>query len=69
MPTPNPQVVELGKGLGVYTWRYKDGFDDGQRHMGFIAQEVDRVLPEAVAETDSGYLAVNNAAVIEALGA
>jgi hypothetical protein len=44
--------------------RYKDdnalGIHDPQEHVGLVAQEVQRVIPEAVTENGKGYLLVNN---------
>jgi hypothetical protein len=37
-------------GLTTYEYRYKDG--DGKKHIGFMAQDVQKVLPEAVEEVD-----------------
>lgn len=44
-------VGKAGKVLGLtaYEFRYKDG---GPKHVGFMAQDVKKVLPEAVAEVD-----------------
>ena len=45
-------------------YRYKDqnamGIKDGQEHIGFVAQEVEKVIPEAVSRNSLGYLLVNN---------
>lgn len=45
-------------------YRYKDdnalGIRDRDEHVGFVAQEVQRVIPEAVTENSKGYLLVNN---------
>jgi hypothetical protein len=37
-------------GLTTYEFRYKDG--DDRKHIGFMAQDVQKVLPEAVEEVD-----------------
>jgi len=37
-------------GLTTYEFRYKDG--DDRKHIGFMAQDVKKVLPEAVEEVD-----------------
>lgn len=37
-------------GLTTYEYRYKDG--DGKKHIGFMAQDVKKVLPKAVEEVD-----------------
>jgi septal ring factor EnvC (AmiA/AmiB activator) len=36
------------------------GIKDGQEHIGFVAQEVEKVIPEAVTRNSRGYLLVNN---------
>ena len=45
-------------------YRYKDdnalGIQDREEHVGFVAQEVQKIIPEAVKENDKGYLLVNN---------
>jgi hypothetical protein len=45
-------------------YRYKDdngmGIRDREEHVGFVAQEVQKVIPEAVTENSKGYLLVNN---------
>lgn len=51
--------------LEVITYRYKEDNEAGiadskSEHVGFIAQEVQKVIPESVMETSSGYLQVNN---------
>ena len=43
------KVGETQGGLGIYTFRYKAG---GPVQMGVIAQEVEKVIPEAVSEVD-----------------
>ena len=45
-------------------YRYKQqnamGIKDDQEHIGFVAQEVEKVIPEAVSRNSRGYLLVNN---------
>jgi len=45
-------------------YRYKEqnamGIKDGQQHVGFVAQEVEKVIPEAVTRNSRGYLLLNN---------
>jgi hypothetical protein len=45
-------------------YRYKKengmGIRDSEEHVGFVAQDVQKVIPEAVTENDKGYLLVNN---------
>lgn len=48
-------VGRLDNGLRVYLFNY---IGDDTPQIGLIAQEVSKVIPEAVVETDDGYLAV-----------
>ena len=52
-------------------YRYKAdnalGISDHEEHIGVVAQEVQRVLPEAVSENNKGYLLVNNDPIIWAM--
>jgi hypothetical protein len=52
-------------------YRYKEdnalGISDHEEHIGVVAQEVQRVLPEAVSENNKGYLLVNNDPIIWAM--
>jgi hypothetical protein len=45
-------------------YRYREdnalGIRDGDEHVGLVAQEVQKVIPEAVTENSQGYLLVNN---------
>jgi len=45
-------------------YRYKEenalGIRDGEEHVGLVAQDVQRVIPEAVTENSKGYLLLNN---------
>jgi hypothetical protein len=45
-------------------YRYKEdnalGIRDHDEHVGFVAQDVQKVIPEAVTENSKGYLLVNN---------
>ena len=36
------------------------GIRDADKHVGLVAQEVQKVIPEAVTENSTGYLLVNN---------
>ena len=57
------QVGNLPNGLGLYTWDWtEDAIDkglDNSMTLGVIAQEVEKVMPEMVVTTPSGYMAVN----------
>src|ERR1700733_14505072 len=52
-------------------YRYKPdnamGIRDGEEHVGVVAQEVQKIIPEAVTENSKGYLLVNNDPVIWAM--
>jgi hypothetical protein len=45
----------------IYSYNGRNGVntEDGKHHTGFLAQEVQRVLPEAVTTSASGYLVLN----------
>ena len=43
------------------------GIRDSNEHIGVVAQEVQRVIPEAVTQNGKGYLPVNNDPVIWAM--
>lgn len=43
-------------GLTIYSYRY---VDSPEYHLGFMADEVEKVMPEAVTEDPSGYKMVN----------
>lgn len=57
------KVGELANGIGIYTWQWtKEAIEAGksnQMFRGVIAQEVRKVLPEAVIVGDDGYMRVN----------
>jgi hypothetical protein len=52
-------------------YRYKEqnamGIRDTDEHVGLVAQEVQKVIPEAVTENSKGYLLVNNDPIIWAM--
>jgi len=56
------KIGSLNNGLNLYTYNYKDGYDLPEgRQVGVIAQEVEKVMPEAVVEMDNGFKGVNYA--------
>ncbi len=52
-------------------YRYKEenamGIHDPEQHVGLVAQDVQKVIPEAVTENTKGYLLVNNDPIIWAM--
>jgi hypothetical protein len=50
--------------LNPIRYRYKEqnamGIRDHQQHIGFVAQDVEKAIPEAVSRNSQGYLLVNN---------
>jgi hypothetical protein len=52
-------------------YRYKEenalGIRDHDEHIGFVAQDVQKVIPEAVTENSRGYLLVNNDPILWAM--
>jgi trimeric autotransporter adhesin len=57
--------------LNPVRYRYKEengmGIRDPEDHIGLVAQEVQRIIPEAVTENSKGYLLVNNDPIIWAM--
>jgi hypothetical protein len=53
------------------TYDWKEGFEELHSHkgndVGVIAQEIQKILPEAVIERDNGYLGVNYEKIIPLL--
>lgn len=57
-------IGNLPNGLNVYEFEYKPEFKDHKfaghgKFIGLMAQEVERIFPEAVFVTDNGYKAIN----------
>jgi len=52
-------------------YRYKDdngmGIRDREEHVGVVAQEIQKAIPEAVTENSKGYLLVNNDPILWAM--
>jgi Chaperone of endosialidase len=61
------QIMKLSSIL----YRYKEdnamGIRDRDEHVGLVAQEVQKAIPEAVTENRKGYLLVNNDPIIWAM--
>lgn len=54
------KIGSLDNGLNLYSYEYKDGFDlPTGKQVGVMAQEVEKVIPEAVVVMSNGYKAVN----------
>ena len=58
------KIGQLSNGLNVYKYHYKKGFGlpEGEQ-IGVMAQEVEKVIPEAVITMADGYKAVNYALI------
>ncbi len=54
------ELLQLQPIRYVYRPENGMGIHDPVEHIGFVAQEVQRVIPEAVTENNKGYLMVNN---------
>jgi hypothetical protein len=52
--TPTGDATQ--NGVPIYTYRY---IGDKQKYRGVMAQDVQRIQPDAVVQTESGYLAVD----------
>ncbi len=54
--------------LNPVRYRYRQenplGIRDGEEHVGLVAQEVQKVIPEAVSANSQGYLLVNNDPIV-----
>lgn len=64
--TNNTDALQTLKGLRVvnYTWKNEGGFGDGGKvHVGFIAQEVIQIIPDAAGMVSGTYL-VNNEKIV-----
>jgi hypothetical protein len=66
-PRCKENIVRVGEhpaGFGLYLFDYKPAFRDDHGHgrqFGVMADEVARIVPEAVVMRESGYLAVDYA--------
>ena len=50
-----------------YQWRPESGLDDGGRYVGFLADDVQKVLPLSGGTDPKGYRTLNDRAIIAAL--
>ena len=56
------KVGSLDNGLNLYSYNYKDGYDLPKgKQIGVIAQEVEKIIPEAVVDMPNGFKGVNYA--------
>ena len=65
-PTVKQHVVRIGAhplGIGLYLFEYKPAFrvNGHRRHFGVMADEVERVMPEAVSRDGDGIRQVDHA--------
>jgi hypothetical protein len=51
------RVGTLDSGIGIYRFNYKD--EDQTAYVGVLAQEVQKIMPRAVARASDGYLSVD----------
>jgi hypothetical protein len=56
------RVGELPNGIGVYVFTY---IGEEQPQLGCIAQDVMKIMPDAVLQMTNGYYAVNYAEVLK----
>jgi hypothetical protein len=54
------QILKLHPVRYEYKKENALGIHDSDEHVGFVAQDVQKVIPEAVTENNKGYLMVNN---------
>ena len=63
----SPGLSQIMK-INPVRYRYKEenamGIHDAGEHIGLVAQEVQKIIPEAVTENSKGYLLVNNDPII-----
>jgi hypothetical protein len=64
-PRVKQNILRIGThslGIGLYLFEYKRDFlDDRRRHFGVMADEVERVMPEAVSRDENGIRQVDHA--------
>ena len=66
--TAKKNIKKVGslKGHGLYEYDYKGKHDDGQRHIGVMAQNVEKTRPDAVRKGSDGLRRVNYGALFNA---
>jgi len=60
---PQDKAIDKIRALRSAEWAWKGG-GSGDKNIGFIAQDVEKVLPDLVKETPIGYKAINYAGII-----
>jgi len=60
-------AIKIVSSLQGKTYRWKNGEENGNRVIGLIAQEVQRVLPEVVKEDENGFLSVSYSEILPIL--
>jgi len=56
------KVGSLDNGLNLYSYNYKEGYDLPEgKQVGVMAQEVEKIIPEAVVNMPNGFKGVNYA--------
>ncbi|MGE0236081.1 tail fiber domain-containing protein [Methylocystis sp.] len=51
----------------LYRWKPETGYDTSTTYAGFSAQNVQKIIPEAVGESPSGYLSLSDRPILAAL--
>ena len=51
------RIGTLDSGIGIYRFNYKD--EDQTAYVGVLAQDVQKIMPSAVARASDGYLSVD----------
>ena len=64
--TPQENALDKVKQLQGVNYQWKSG-EDTSNHIGFIAQDVEKIYPEMVYTKEDGYKAVNYAVLVSAL--
>lgn len=62
-PSVKQHMVRIGThplGIGLYLFEYRPGFGPQGRHFGVMADEVERVLPQAVSRDAAGLRRVDH---------
>jgi parallel beta-helix repeat protein len=60
-----PEILKINPIL--YKWNKKSGLETEHTYVGFSAQEIKRLIPEAVGQDSKGYLTLNDRGITAAL--